>query len=104
MLLPVTGNTGGKRKKTVVRRVNARPVWTSVWVNVCVDGRTKLQMGPRIGPRVNVGSGNEGGRRIFRPRTTTSKTVHQRETIKQGTETYLGSSMRYSRKRPNWTK
>ena len=26
MLVPVTGSSGGKRKKTVVRRVNPKPV------------------------------------------------------------------------------
>lgn len=39
MLLPVTGSSGGKRKKTVVKTVKARPVYTSsVWLLVLDDG------------------------------------------------------------------
>lgn len=78
MLLPVTGSTGGKRKKTVVRRVNASPVYLSAGPSESsMRSRTILQIGPRIGPRVKVGSGREGGRKIFRPLTTTSRTTSQ---------------------------
>lgn len=49
------------------------------------EARTILQIGPRMGPRVKVGSGREGGRRIFRPLMTTSRTGYQRRsTTRQG--------------------
>jgi hypothetical protein len=54
------------------------------------DGHTILQMGPRIGPRVKVGSGSEGGRRIFRPLMTTSRTNHQQHLIKRDGMDLLG--------------
>jgi hypothetical protein len=46
------------------------------------NGHTILQIGPRIGPRVKVGSGSEGGRKIFRPLMTTSRTDHERLSTK----------------------
>jgi hypothetical protein len=36
---------------------------------------TTLQTGPRIGPRLQVGSGSEAGRRMLRPRRSTRRTV-----------------------------
>jgi hypothetical protein len=43
-----------------------------------------------MGPRVKVGSGSEGGRNIFRPLMTTSRTDHQRHPIKRNGVDLLG--------------
>lgn len=55
----VTGITGGKRKKTVVRPAKARPIIFAI--------------GPMIGPRLNFLGGAPGRSRILRPRTRTRR-------------------------------
>jgi hypothetical protein len=55
MLDPVGFASGGNKKNTVVIAVNATA--------------TTFATGPRIGPRVQVGEGNDSGRRRWRPRT-----------------------------------
>jgi hypothetical protein len=55
-----------------------------------VAEHTILQIGPRMGPRVKVGSGSDGGRRIFRPLMTTSRTDRQRQSTKREGMDLLG--------------
>jgi hypothetical protein len=43
-----------------------------------------------MGPRVKVGSGSDGGRRIFRPLMTTSRTDRQRQSTKREGMDLLG--------------
>jgi hypothetical protein len=43
-----------------------------------------------MGPRVKVGSGSEGGRKIFRPLITTSKTMGQYRPVRSGGMDLLG--------------
>lgn len=73
MLEPVGFAVGGKRKKTVVTAVN--------------ETATRLAIGPRTGPRVQVGDGNDSGRRRWRPRTSRRMIGQMYEMLRRTTET-----------------